>query len=72
MLKLTAEWRTSSFSGSGGEGDGGSDSSCVEVSLVDGEVSIRNSNNPDGGTVTFTTDEWWKFTKGVRFDEFEV
>ncbi|MFD0203849.1 MULTISPECIES: DUF397 domain-containing protein [Saccharothrix] len=43
-------WRKSSYSGSGGTGGG----NCVEVA-VDGErYRLRDSKNPDAGTVTVT------------------
>ncbi|MGH3925730.1 MAG: DUF397 domain-containing protein, partial [Pseudonocardiaceae bacterium] len=39
-----AEWRKSSFSGTGGTGGG----NCVEIApLPDGRIALRNSNHPD-------------------------
>jgi hypothetical protein len=43
-------WRKSSYSGDGGTGGG----DCVEIA-VDGErYGVRDSKNPDAGTVTVT------------------
>lgn len=42
-------WRKSSYSGDGGSGGG----ECVEVAwLADGRIALRDSKNPDAGTVT--------------------
>jgi hypothetical protein len=40
-------WRKSSYSGSNG--------ACVEVADLGENVAVRNSNQPDAGTLTFTT-----------------
>jgi hypothetical protein len=40
-------WRTSSFSGTNG--------SCVEIANFGEHVAVRNSNQPDAGTLAFTT-----------------
>lgn len=65
-----AEWRKSSFSGSGGAGAG----NCVEVApLADGTIALRNSNDPDAGVVFFTREEiaaWIKGCKAGEFDDF--
>jgi len=58
-----ARWRTSSFSSDqGGE--------CVEVADLDGRHVVRDSKDPTGPTLTFTTTEWVAFTAGVRAGEF--
>lgn len=45
---MTAEhdlnWRTSSYSGS--------QENCVQVAMTAGTVALRDSKNPDGGTLT--------------------
>jgi hypothetical protein len=56
-------WRKSSFSHSNG---------CVEVApLPHGGVALRDSKNPDGGTLRYTHHEWTAFLAGVRNDEFD-
>jgi hypothetical protein len=62
---LTMVWTKSSFSS-------GSDDNCVEVRLVEGGVETRNSNNPHGPSVTYTTAEWAAFLDGVKAAEFDV
>jgi hypothetical protein len=60
------KWRTSSFSSDqGGE--------CVEVAdLPDGDGrAVRDSKNPAGPALMFTTAEWVAFTAGVRAGEFD-
>lgn len=59
-----AAWRKSSFSDAGGE--------CVEVApQPDGTIAVRNSNNPDAGTVYFTRAEMDAWLKGVKAGEFD-
>jgi hypothetical protein len=67
-LLARAEWRKSSFSGSGGTGGG----NCVEVaSLHDGTIALRNSNHPDAGAVPFTPAEIAAWIKGCKAGEFD-
>jgi hypothetical protein len=63
-----AEWRKSSFSGSGDKGGG----DCVEVaSLADGTIALRNSNHPEAGAVSFTRAEIAAWIKGCKAGEFD-
>ncbi len=60
-----AIWRKSSRS----NGNGGNN--CVEVTFLDNDVAVRDSKNPDGPAVFFTTAQWGAFVtdaKGGRFD----
>jgi hypothetical protein len=57
------QWRKSSKSNYGG---------CVEVSFVDGgEVAVRNSRDPDGPVLYFTSAEWDAFLSGAVAREFD-
>jgi hypothetical protein len=47
-------WRKSSYSG------GTEDSDCVEVSLTS-DALVRDSKNPSGGVLTFTSAAWKNF-----------
>jgi hypothetical protein len=65
-----AWWRKSSYSG----GNGGT---CVEVAVLPGSkegsdqvVAVRDSKNPDGPALVFTSDQWKAFTAGVNNGEF--
>lgn len=55
-----AEWRKSSCSGNnGGE--------CVEVAgLLNGEVAVRDSKDPEGPAVALTADAWAEFTDRTK------
>jgi hypothetical protein len=67
MADLTgAVWHKSTRSG----GNGGD---CVEVAVnLPGLVAVRDSKDPDGGTLVFTPSEWAAFLDGVREGEFDL
>lgn len=67
MINLTrARWRKSTRSG----GNGGN---CVEVAdNLPGMVAVRDSKNPDGAMLVFTTDEWRAFVDGAKDGEFDL
>lgn len=57
-------WKTSSFSTGGGQ--------CVEVAaLSDGTRFVRHSQDPNGGALTYTPNEWRAFVQGVKTGEFD-
>lgn len=60
MTKNT-EWRKSTFSG---------DAGCVEWRDTDAGREVRDSKNPEGGTLTFTDAEVAAFIAGVAAGEF--
>jgi hypothetical protein len=57
-------WHTSSYS----NGAGGA---CIEVADLGHSCAVRDSKNPTGPTLKFTTAEWSAFTAGVRNDQFD-
>lgn len=57
-------WRKSSHSG----GEGGM---CVEVADVDGGVAVRDSADPLGPVLAFSSAEWDAFLAGVHDGEFD-
>lgn len=45
---------------------------CVEVADLDsGHRAVRDSKNPAGSALTFTTSQWAAFTAGLRTGEFD-
>jgi hypothetical protein len=65
-----ATWRKSSYS----NGTGGS---CVEITELAGpasehRIAVRDSKNPSGPVLAFTTSEWRAFTAGIKAGEFEL
>ena len=58
-----ATWRKSTYSGAQGD--------CVEVAdgIVDA-VPVRDSKDPSGPVLTFTTDAWQAFVAGVQAGDF--
>lgn len=44
---------------------------CVEVGPRGDKIRVRDSKNPQGGVLTFTTGEWDVFVDGVHIGEFE-
>lgn len=60
-----AVWRKSTFSGSNG-------GQCVEVAQnIPGVVALRDSKDPNGPALVFTTGEWAAFVSGVREGQFD-
>ncbi|WP_405084820.1 DUF397 domain-containing protein [Microbispora sp. NBC_01389] len=58
------EWQKSSYSGSG--------DNCVEVAvLAGGGRAVRDSKDPDGPVLTFTSAEWRAFIGGVKHGAFD-
>jgi Domain of unknown function (DUF397) len=54
-----AAWRKSIYSNNGG--------SCVEVATgTTGMIAVRDSKNPDGPKLAFTSEQWTLFTSTVK------
>ena len=60
---LDGIWRKSTLSQYNG---------CVEVALLDGRVSVRDSKDRYGPVLTFSPHEWEAFVDGVRNGEFDL
>ena len=46
---------------------------CVELGeSAAGSVAVRDTNDPDRATFTFTRDNWTAFVKGSRNGEFDL
>jgi hypothetical protein len=60
-----ARWLKSSRSGSACD-------NCVEVAFVDDAIAVRDSKNPDGAALIFTTAEWDAFVGGAKDGEFDL
>jgi hypothetical protein len=64
-MRRDSRWHKSSYS----SGQGGA---CVEVAnLGDGSRTVRDSKNPAGPTLRFTTAAWAAFTTGIRTGDFD-
>ncbi|MFE7562103.1 DUF397 domain-containing protein [Kitasatospora sp. NPDC057500] len=58
-----AAWRKSSYSAQQGQ--------CVEVAIGSpGRVPVRDSKDPEGPALAFSTSAWQSFVAGVRVGEF--
>ncbi|MBT8224979.1 MAG: DUF397 domain-containing protein [Dactylosporangium sp.] len=65
MAALNERWHKATRSGSNGQ--------CVEARYLDGTVEIRNSSNPQAGSVRFSRLEWETFIAAVHEDgEFRL
>lgn len=60
-----AEWRKSTKSGPYSD-------NCVEVAFVGGVIAVRDSKNPAGAALIFTTAEWDAFVGGAKDGEFDL
>jgi hypothetical protein len=58
-----AVWRASSYSGNSGN--------CVEVADLTARCAVRDSKNPNGPILIFTSAEWSELTSAVRSGEFD-
>jgi len=45
---------------------------CVEVAVMVEGVAVRDSKNPEGGTLYFDHEEWSAFVKGVSAGELQA
>jgi len=61
-----ATWRKSSRS----NGNGGAN--CVEVAFVDTRIGVRDSKDPAGPILQFTSDDWESFVDGTKRGRFEA
>jgi Domain of unknown function (DUF397) len=59
----TVQWRTSSYCDT---------SLCVEVTVADGAVLVRQSGDPDGPRLSFSPAEWRAFIRGAADGEFDL
>jgi hypothetical protein len=65
-----AQWRKSSYSnGSGG--------SCVEIAILattaaESCIAVRDSKDPHGPALTFTTRQWSAFTGAIKAHELDL
>ncbi|GIF09613.1 DUF397 domain-containing protein [Actinoplanes siamensis] len=60
-----AKWSKSTRSGADSD-------NCVEVAFVDDAIAVRDSKNPSGPALIFTTAEWDAFVHGAKDGEFDV
>ncbi|MBT2411248.1 DUF397 domain-containing protein [Streptomyces sp. ISL-12] len=60
---LDASWTKSRHSNAEGN--------CVEVARVDGGVALRNSRDPDGPALVYTSAEVAAFLAGAKDGEFD-
>jgi hypothetical protein len=61
MSDLAGTWLRSTFC---------SDTSCIELSTLDGDVLLRDGKNTDGAVLRFSMAEWDDFRAGVMAGEF--
>jgi hypothetical protein len=45
------------------------DGACVEVALVNGEMAIRDSKNPNGSRLQYSAQSWYEFVSAVKSEE---
>lgn len=63
-MKITEEWRKSTFSGG--------DSACVEVRRNGDRIEVRHSKDQAGPVLSFTEGEWAAFRSGMLDNEFDL
>lgn len=60
-----ATWRKSSLSGNGG-------ADCVEVAFSSDIIAVRDSKNPGGAILAFSTESWATFLGRVKTGDFDA
>lgn len=60
--ELPVKWQKAKSSGSG---------ECVEVGPFNGMIAVRDSKEPSGPALIYTTSEWRAFVSGVKSGEFD-
>ena len=61
-----AAWKKSSYSnGSGGN-------NCVEVAFLDTAVAVRDSKDPSGPALLFSSATWTEFVNSAKAGEFDL
>lgn len=48
-----------------------SNSACVEVAPAAGMIAVRDSKNPEGAILYYTSAEWSAFLDGAKKGEFD-
>ncbi|MEV4525948.1 DUF397 domain-containing protein [Streptosporangium sp. NPDC049304] len=59
-----AIWRKSSYSTNGGN--------CVEVARMDNRYLVRDSKDPDGAVLSFSSGGWTAFLSRVKTGDFDT
>ncbi|WP_433501504.1 DUF397 domain-containing protein [Sphaerimonospora sp. CA-214678] len=60
-----AAWRKAARSNAVGD-------QCVEVAWISDGIAVRDSKDPEGPKLLFTTGEWEAFLDGVKGGEFDL
>jgi hypothetical protein len=58
------EWQTSSYSGENGD--------CVQIKRTPNSVAARDSKDPDGPALAFSSDDFDAFLSAVKSGKFTV
>jgi hypothetical protein len=64
VAHVPAQWRKSSYSSGSGP--------CVEVAHLPEAIAVRDSKDPAGPKLIFTTVDWRTFVSSVQQDRFEL
>jgi hypothetical protein len=56
-------WKKSTASGSGG---------CINVARIGGVILVRDSKDPSGPTLSFSSAEWREFLVNTCADQFDI
>jgi Domain of unknown function (DUF397) len=56
-------WVKSQYSGANGQ--------CIEIASTSGKIAIRDSKDPEGPVLVYTTGEFTAFLHGARNGEFD-
>lgn len=64
-MGIVKDWFVSSYSAEG--------NTCVQARVhADGSIDVRNKQNPDAGTATFTGADWSAFLADVKSGAYDL
>lgn len=45
---------------------------CLEIAVLPATILVRDSKDPDGSTLSYTTASWRDFISGIRGGDFDA
>ena len=59
---VSVDWRTSKSCAGG---------NCIQVAAINGSIALRDSKDPNGPVLMYSTEEWQEFLAGAKNGDFD-